>query len=91
MDVMLYLDNLSVSTTEDELVTLFTQVGEVTAVQIHRDRISGASKGYGFLSMSMVNEADRAVSRFNTHSLNGNELHVRLSKPRAVRGNKPDQ
>jgi RNA recognition motif-containing protein len=84
----LYLDNLSLSTTEDELVALFGQVGEVTSIEIYRDRQSGASKGYGSLSMSALSEADRAISRFHDHSVNGHNIHVRLSKPRAVRGDR---
>ncbi len=89
MDVVLSIDNLAISTTEEELKTLFMQVGEVTAIQINKDRVSGKSKGYGFLSMSMLSEADKAVSRFNSYSLNGQKLQVRLSKPRAVSENKP--
>jgi RNA recognition motif-containing protein len=89
MNTSLYIDNLSLSTTEDELATLFGQVGEVTSIQIHRDRLSGVSKGYGSISMSALSEADRAVSRFNDHPVNGLKIHVRLSKPRTVSGNRP--
>jgi nucleolin len=85
MDVTLCLDNLAISTTEEELRTLFAQAGDVTAVQISKDRVSGASRGHGYLSMSMLSEADKAVSRFNTYLLHGHELQVRLSKPRALR------
>jgi hypothetical protein len=52
MDVILYIANLAISTTEEELKTLFMQAGEVTAVSINKDRISGKSKGFGFFSMS---------------------------------------
>ncbi len=84
MEVMMHLDNLSISTTEEDLTELFGQVGEVTAVEIYRDRISGISKGYGCVAMSMSSEADRAISRFNSHLLKGHALSVRLSKPRSV-------
>ena len=86
MDIMLYIDNLGISTTEDELNTLFSQVGEVMAVKINRDRVSGASRGFGFLTMSALSEADKAVSKFNSCSLNGHKLKVRLAIPRAQRG-----
>ena len=86
MDVILYIANLAISTTEEELKTLFMQAGEVTAVSINKDRLSGESKGFGFLSMSAISEADKAVSRFNSYALSGHKLRVRLSKPRPLRG-----
>ena len=86
MDIILYIANLAISTTEEELKALFMQAGEVTAISINKDRISGVSKGFGFLSMSAISEADKAVSRFNSYSLSGNKLKVRLAKPRPLRG-----
>ncbi len=62
------------------------QFGEVIAVKINRDRVSGASKGFGFITMSAQSEADKAVSRLNFHPINGHELKVRLALPRAQRG-----
>jgi RNA recognition motif-containing protein len=85
---MLFIDNLGMSTTENELTMLFSQVGEVVSVKINRDRVSGASKGFGFITMSALSEADKAVSRFNFHSINGRKLKVRLAIPRAQRGTK---
>jgi cold-inducible RNA-binding protein len=82
MDVTLYIENLSIATTEDDLSNLFMQVGEVVSVRIHRDRVSGESLGFGFLSMSAQSEADQAVSRFNSYPLNGHKLKVRLATPR---------
>jgi len=86
MDVILYIDNLAISTTEEELKNLFLQVGDVTSVKINKDSTSGVSKGYAFLSMSYQSDADKAVNRFHSYTLKGNPLKVRLSKPRAMRG-----
>ena len=86
MDVMLYVRNLAKSTTEDELETLFTQAGEVTAVGVIKDRTSGESRGFAFITMSAQSEADKAVSMFNAYSLDEHELKVRLARPRAQRG-----
>lgn len=55
MDVMLYIDNLDKSTTEEKLRTLFMQVGEVTAITINRDRASGESKGLAPVLLTAVN------------------------------------
>ena len=63
MDVTLYVRNLSTSTTEEDSKNLFSQVGEVTSLRIMKDRDSGESKAYGFLTMSAQSEADKAVSR----------------------------
>ncbi len=86
MDVMLYVGNLSKLTTEEELKNLFSQVGEVTSLKIMKDRDSGESKAYGFLTMSAQSEADKAVSRFNAYSFSDHKLKVILAKPRAQRG-----
>ena len=82
MNVMLYIGNLAKSTTEDELQTLFEQVGEVTTIWIMKDRSNGESRGFGFLTMSAESEADKAVSRFNAYTLGDHKLKVSLTKSR---------
>ena len=80
MNVMLYVGNLAKSVTESELRDLFSQVGEVTAARIIKDRISGRSQEYGFVTMSTQSGADQAVSRFNKHPLGDQHLRVGLVK-----------
>jgi RNA recognition motif-containing protein len=82
MDVMLYVGNLARSISENELRNLFSQVGEVTTIRIIKDRISGESQEYGFVSMSSQSEADHAVSRFNKYPLSEQRLRVGLVRPR---------
>ncbi|MGZ9166712.1 MAG: RNA recognition motif domain-containing protein [Anaerolineales bacterium] len=86
MEVQLYIGNLPSSTTGNELNTLFTQAGEVTAVHLVTDRLTGGSKGYAYITMSAQSEADRAVSMFNTYSLDGHPLKVGLTNRREQRG-----
>jgi cold-inducible RNA-binding protein len=86
MEAKLYVGNLSKSTTQEELSTLFTQAGEVTATELIKDRKSGESKGFAFITMSVQNEADKAVSMFNTYSLSDHVLKVSMAKPREQRG-----
>lgn len=86
MEAKLYVGNLSKLTTQDELNALFTQAGEVTAIEMIRDRKSGDSRGFAFVTMSAQSEADKAVSMFNTYSLNDHVLKVSLAKPREQRG-----
>jgi RNA recognition motif-containing protein len=85
MDVRLYVGNLAKSTTADELKTLFTQAGAVAAVDVVKDRDSGESKGFAFITMGDQTEADKAISMFNAYSLAEHELKVNVAKPKVER------
>jgi RNA recognition motif-containing protein len=85
MEIKLYVGNLSKSTTQEELKTLFTQAGDVTTAEVIKDRKSGESKGFGFVTMSAQSEADKAVSMFNAYSLSDHPLKVSMAKPREQR------
>ena len=80
MDTRLYVGNLSRSTTQDELNVLFTQAGVVTATEIIKDRKSGESKGFAFVTMSAQEEAEKAIGMFNGYELSGKELKVSVAK-----------
>jgi RNA recognition motif-containing protein len=86
MHVKLYVRNLSISTTGRELRALFAQAGDVTKVDLFADRLKRGSKGYAYVTMSTQNEADKAVSMFNTYSFNEHILKVILVKPRQQHG-----
>ena len=85
METRLYVGNLSKSTTQEELNTLFSQAGKVTAVEVIKERKSGESKGFAFVTMSEQSEADKAVSIFNAYSLNDHALKVSPARPREER------
>ena len=86
MEAKVYVGNLSKSTTQDELNTLFAQAGEVTSAEVIKDRKSGESKGFAFITMSAQSEADKAVSLFDSYSLSDHTLKVSLARPREQRG-----
>ena len=87
MATRLYVGNLSKSTTPEELETLFTQAGQVTSVEVIKERKSGESKGFAFVTMSDQNGADQAVSMFNSYTLGDRgPLKVSPAKPRAGTG-----
>jgi len=86
MEVKLYVGNLSKSTTQNDLSVLFAQAGDVTSVEVIKDRHSDESRGFAFITMSAQSEADKAVSMFNTYSLSDHVLKVSLAKPREQRG-----
>ena len=85
MEARLHVGNLSRSTTQEELNTLFAQAGNVTAVDVIKERKSGESKGFAFVTMSDQSEADKAISMFDTYSLSDHALKVSMAKPREPR------
>lgn len=86
MEVKLYVGNLSYSTTEESLRTLFTQAGTVSSVALIKDRDTGQSKGFAFLEMSSQAEAQKAISMFNGFMMGDRELKVNMARPREERG-----
>jgi RNA recognition motif-containing protein len=85
MDVKLYVGNLSYSTTEDDLRTLFAQAGTVASVALIKDRDTGQSKGFAFVEMSTQAEAQKAISQFNAKEFKDRALTVNLARPREER------
>ena len=85
MEVKLYVGNLSYSTTEDDLRALFAQAGTVASVTLIKDRDTGSSKGFAFVEMSSVQEAQKAITMFNGYQLNERELKVNPARPREER------
>lgn len=85
MEVKLYVGNLSYSTTEDELRTLFAQAGAVVSVAVIKDRDTGNSKGFGFVEMASQADAQKAISMFNSYRLNDRTLTVNPARPREER------
>jgi RNA recognition motif-containing protein len=85
MDVKLYVGNLSYSTTEDDLRTLFAQAGTVASVAVIKDRDTGQSKGFAFVEMSTQAEAQKAISQFNAQPFKDRTLTVNLARPREER------
>ena len=86
MEAKIYVGNLTKSTSEQDLNTLFAQAGQVVSVDMIKDRNSGEPKGFAFITMSAQSEADKAISMFNAYSLGDQELKVDLAKPREQRG-----
>ena len=84
MDVRIYVGNLNKSTTQDEINTLFAQAGTVSTVEVIKDRSTGLSKGFAFVSMPVQAEADKAVNMFNDYALAENKLKVNIAKPRTA-------
>ena len=85
MEVKLYVGNLSYDTTEDEIRNLFAQAGTVNEVALIKDRDTGTSKGFAFVTMSTQDEAKKAIEQFNGKSLGNRDLTVNAARPREER------
>ncbi len=81
----IYVGNLSYSTSESELETLFTEYGAVKSVKVIMDRDSGRSKGFGFVEMAESAEGQEAIRNLDSKEINGRNLKVNEAKPREER------
>ena len=82
MEIRIYVGNLAKSTTQDEINTLFATAGTVSSVELVKDKATGLSKGFAFVSMDSQADADKAISMFNGYALADNTLKVNIAKPR---------
>jgi RNA recognition motif-containing protein len=85
MEVRLYVGNLSYNTSEDDLRALFAQAGTVASVALIKDRDTGRSKGFGFVEMGSVAEAQKAIGMFDGYTLDDRAIKVNPARPREER------
>ena len=78
----LFVGNISWGTTDAELEKLFSEYGEVEEAVIIKDKFSGRSRGFGFVTMKNDDDADKAVKALNEHDLGGRSIVVNEAKPR---------
>ena len=77
--------NLSVETTEAELLALFREYGDVQYCKVVLDRVTGKSKGFGFVEMATDAEAQSAINSLNGNDYDGRPMKVNESKPQEKR------
>jgi RNA recognition motif-containing protein len=85
MDTKLYVGNLSYDTTEDGLRTKFAEAGTVVAVDLIKDRDTGRTKGFAFVTMTTQEEAENAIKILNGKTLDNREIKVNIARPREER------
>src|SRR3954471_16191102 len=81
----LYVGNLSYNVDSSELQQLFAQHGTVTSAEVISDRMTGRSKGFGFVEMGSDEEAQAAIAALNGQDHGGRALTVNEAKPREER------
>jgi RNA recognition motif-containing protein len=87
MSTKLYVGNLPYETTESDLQALFAAAGQVSTVNIVRDRATGQARGFAFVEMGDDEGARRAIAELDQHQLGGRSLTVNEAKPMAPRSN----
>ncbi len=87
----LYVGGLPYSTVEDSLRELFSQAGTVESATIIMDKMSGRSKGFGFVEMSTDEEAQKAIEMFNGKDFEGRNITVNEARPMEPRRNFGDR
>ncbi len=82
----LYVGGLPYSTTENDLIGLFEQIGAVTSATVIIDRETGRSKGFGFVDMESNEEGQRAIEQLNGTNLGNRTITVNEARERQNNG-----
>ena len=87
MSKRLYVGNLPYSATEDQLTDLFSRAGKVDSVRVMRDMATGRARGFAFVEMGTDDEAQKAITEFHEHQMDGralkvNEAQAKTDRPR---------
>jgi RNA recognition motif-containing protein len=78
----IFIGNLSREVSDDDLRELFTSYGEVTSANVIKDKISGQSRGFGFVEMASKTAAKNAITELNGKELKGWTINVNEARPR---------
>jgi RNA recognition motif-containing protein len=85
MEKRLYVGGVPYQTSADALKAHFEQAGPVESVELISDRMTGKSKGFGFVTMATADGASRAIEMFHGKPLEGRTLTVNMARPREER------
>jgi cold-inducible RNA-binding protein len=86
MNRKLYVGNLSFSTEESTLQTLFGEAGPVQSARVVRDKATGQSRGFGFVEMESDEGARAAIEKFHQSEVDGRRLTVNEARPQEAGG-----
>jgi len=85
MAAKLFIGNLDYTVTGDDLRALFAQAGTVVDAVVIMDKMTGRSRGFGFVELSSDEEAKKAVETLNGSDLKGRKINVNEAKPQEAR------
>ncbi|KAH9025661.1 putative heterogeneous nuclear ribonucleoprotein G [Lactarius hengduanensis] len=86
MSAKIYVGNLSWNTTDETLSTAFAEFGQVLEANVMRDRDTGRSRGFAFVTFSSEDEANGAVAGMNEQELDGRRVRVNIANARGSGG-----
>jgi RNA recognition motif-containing protein len=81
MQSKLFVGNLSWEVTADDLKALFAGAGSVVDAAVISDKMTGRSRGFGFVTMGSDDEAKKAIEMFNQADLKGRKINVNIARP----------
>lgn len=81
----IYVGNLAFSVTDDELTQAFASFGTVASARVVIDKMSGRSKGFGFVEIEDDGAADEAINKMNGQTIAGRAVRVSEAKPQEPR------
>src|SRR2546428_3989880 len=82
MSTKLFVGNINHDATDNDLQDHFGAAGTVLSVNIIQDRVTGRSRGFGFVEMSSQEEAEKAISMLHNKEFQGRQLTVNEARPR---------
>ena len=88
MNKKLYVGGIPYSTSEDALREFFSEAGEVESAAIITDRMTGRSRGFGFVEMATEEGAQKAIDTINGKELDGRTLSVSEARPMEPRNDR---
>lgn len=81
MSSKLYVGGLPYKTTDGELQQFFAQAGQVASARVIIDKMTGRSRGFGFVEMSSDEDAQKAIEMFNGQEMDGRKIIVNEARP----------
>ncbi|KAB5525061.1 hypothetical protein DKX38_022810 [Salix brachista] len=88
-EAKIYVGNLPYDVTSEKLANLFDQAGTVEIAEVIYNTETDTSRGFGFVTMSTVEESEKAIEMFNRHNIDGRLLTVNKAAPRGSRPERP--
>ncbi|AXY72990.1 RNA-binding protein [Paraflavitalea soli] len=82
----MYVSNLGFHVSDEDLNALFAAFGEVTSAKVITDRVTGKSRGFGFVEMPQAAEAEEAIAKLSGREVEGRTISVSVAKPRSESG-----
>ena len=87
----LYIGNLPYNTTSEELQQTFSQAGNVVEAVVMMDKMTGRSRGFGFVTMGSDEDAQKAIEMFNGKDFGGRAIVVNEARPKEERAPRSDR